>query len=513
MQENINNRTIFCHDNLEIMQGMNSESIDLIYLDPPFNKNKEFTAPIGTSAEGAHFKDYFREEDVKQEWLQTIKEDNSELYNFLNGIKAISSNAYYLYNFCYLTYMAIRLIEMKRILKPEGSIYLHCDATMVHYLKLLMDIIFTEKNFKNNLVWRRATAHNDNKKYGNITDFILFYSKTEKFFWNGKEIATPKSLEDLQKSYRLKDERGNYRSENLTGTLHTTSKEAPSTQPWKNYDVYAMGRCWSVPTTGDYARYIDTYLLQGYAQIDGIHHRLDALDKAGLIIHPKKGKWPGLKRYAQADQGVLPQNLILQPTGFTNFTTGKEYVGYPTQKPLALLEKIMQASSNEGNVILDPFCGCATTCVAAEKLNRQWIGIDISVKAYELVQSRLATKIEQEGTLFHEELVTFQTAPPKRTDKDANWQEKKYVYIISHQQYQNEYKVGIASNVQQRLNNYQTGDPNRDYQLEYSFHTPYFREIEKHIHNKYPNKHEWVAGNLQDIKMDIENYKVSDATR
>ena len=141
-QANLNNRTIFCRDNIDVLQGINSNSIDLIYLDPPFNKNKVFTAPIGSSAEGASFKDTFREEDIKDEWVQSIKEDHIELHHFLNGIKAISSNKYYLYNYCYLSYMAIRLIEMRRVLKDTGSIYLHCDPTMSHYLKLLMDIIF-----------------------------------------------------------------------------------------------------------------------------------------------------------------------------------------------------------------------------------------------------------------------------------------------------------------------------------------------------------------------------------
>ena len=147
MSLNIKNRTIFCRDNIDVLQGINSNSIDLIYLDPPFNKKKMFTAPIGSTAEGASFKDWFREEDVKDEWVQTIKEDNIELHNFLTGIKTISSNKQYLYNYCYLCYMAIRLLEIRRILKDTGSVYLHCDPTMSHYLKILMDIIFGEKKF------------------------------------------------------------------------------------------------------------------------------------------------------------------------------------------------------------------------------------------------------------------------------------------------------------------------------------------------------------------------------
>ena len=133
---NIKNRTIFCKDNLDVLQGINGESVDLIYLDPPFNKKKTFTAPIGSSAEGASFKDYFREEDVKDEWVETIKEDHIELYNFLNGVKSVSNSKHYLYNYCYLCYMAIRLIEMRRVLKDTGSIYFHCDPTMSHYIKI-----------------------------------------------------------------------------------------------------------------------------------------------------------------------------------------------------------------------------------------------------------------------------------------------------------------------------------------------------------------------------------------
>ena len=174
---------------------------------------------------------------------------------------------------------------------------------------------------------------------------------------------------------------------------------------------------------------------------------------------------------------------------------------------MALVERIIQASSNEGDIVLDPFCGCATTCVAAERLGRKWIGIDVSQKAYELVKERLAKEIEGKDTLFHEALVHFQITPPARTDKGVDTQEKKYVYIISHQKYQGEYKVGIASHVERRLSSYQTGDPDRAYKIEYSFHTPHFRAIESYIHEKYDNKHEWVSGALKDIINDIENYQ------
>ena len=206
MRCNISNRSIFCRDNLEIMQGINSDCIDLIYLDPPFNKNKKFTAPIGSNAEGAGFSDIFREEDVKDEWVQTIKEDHDELYNFLNGIRHIGNN----YNYCYLCYMAIRLIEMHRILKDTGSIYLHCDQTMSYYLKLLVDCIFGEKNFKNEIVWKRATSEQKGsqfgyRKWGVNTDSIFMYTKTDAYTL--LPVDELQHEEEIIKKFSLVDEK------------------------------------------------------------------------------------------------------------------------------------------------------------------------------------------------------------------------------------------------------------------------------------------------------------------
>ena len=187
-------------------------------------------------------------------------------------------------------------------------------------------------------------------------------------------------------------------------------------------------------------------------------------------------------------------------------TTHPERTGYPTQKPIKLLERIIKASSNEKDIILDPFCGCATTCIAAEKLNRQWIGIDVSIKAYELVKKRL--KKEVTSDLFIEKDLIFNTDPPKRTDIESPGIEKKYVYVISNKSYTNEYKVGIAKNYKSRLNSYQIGDPDRAYKVEFTLLTEKYREIEKHIHHKFNNKHEWVNGSLKDIIDEIKKQNV-----
>ena len=430
-QINLKNRTIFCKDNLEVLKGINSNSIDLIYLDPPFNKNKTFSAPIGSSAEGASFTDIFREEDVKDEWIQEIKEDYDGLYKFLNNIKELSSitnitkNKHYLYNYCYLCYMAIRLIEMRRILKDTGSIYLHCDPTMSHYLKILLDIVFGEQNFRNEIIWWYSTGGVSKNRFSKKHDVIFYYVKNDKeFLFNSLQ----------EKSYTKSKSR-------KAGVINYGGGEAEFFQDDKGvYNIVNMKDTWNISYIG---------------------------------------------------------------------STHSERTGYPTQKPLALLERIIQASSNEGDIVLDPFCGCATTCIASEKLNRKWIGIDVSVKAYELVKERLKKEVANPNDLLqYDKEVVFSTEPPKRTDRNGEDNLiKKYVYVASNSAFKGYYKVGITSNTDRRIENYQTSDPNRGYKLEHRKFTHLFRETEKFIHEKYDSKHEWVKGNLQDIIDDVKNYE------
>ena len=417
---NIASRTIFCKDNLDIMQGINNDSIDLIYLDPPFNKNKIFTAPIGSSAEGASFSDIFREEDVKDEWVQTIKEDNHELYHFLDGIRNIGNH----YNFCYLAYMAIRLIECQRILKETGSLYLHCDPTMSHYLKLLLDCVFGEDNFRNEIVWCYTGPGKVLTHFKRKHDIILFYAKSNLHIFNTDMARVPHKRQTIS-----------------TGA---TSLAAGN-------------------RTLQEAQAMEAKSLERGKLLE------DWWDNIGAGSHISKN----------------------------------ERTGYPTQKPLALLRRIIEASSNENDVVFDPFCGCATTCIAAEQLNRQWIGIDVSIKAFELVKQRLTKEVPAD--MFRGE-PNFSTAPPKRTDDGANMPLKKWVYVISNNQYQGEYKVGIAKDWQARLNAYQTSDPNRAYQCDYRIETDKYRELEKHIHEKFENRHEWVRANLEDIIKEMKLY-------
>ncbi len=406
---NVENRTIFCDDNIDTLPGINSACIDLIYLDPPFNKNKKFTAPTGTSAEGASFKDIFREDDLKDEWLLTIAEDEPDLFHYLNGIKGVGKP----YNFAYLAYMAVRLIECRRVLKQSGSIYLHCDPTMSHYLKAIMDCIFTEEFFQNEFIWYYSGGGASKKRWARKHDCILYFSKSDCWTFNADAVRV---------AYKWTD---------------------------------------------------------GQKRADG-----------------------SARDY---DKGKLPDDVWEH---HANMPWAKESTGYPTQKPLALMERIIQASSNEGDIVLDPFAGCATTCVAAERLNRQWIGVDISIKAYELVKERLTKEAaDPEDLLKYQNTIHLKTDPPKRTDQDKDYREQKYVYVISHPNYPGEYKVGIAKNWKLRLNAYQTSDPGRQYKLEYKLETPWFRETEKYIHDILPNKHEWVQGTLDEITEAIRTHK------
>ena len=412
----IKNRTLFAHDNLDILRGIDSDCVDLIYLDPPFNKKKIFTAPTGSDAEGASFSDIFREEDVKEDWLLDIKEDHFAIHNLLSAVRVIEGRTSY--NFCYLAYMAIRLMECQRILKPTGSLYLHCDPTMSHHLKLLLDCIFGEANFLNEIIWAYRSGGVSKKWFGRKHDILLFYAKKiGKHYFN---VSKERSYNRDNKPYRFK------------GVTEYEDDEG------KWYTLASLRDIWDIAMLG---------------------------------------------------------------------RTKKERVGYPTQKPLELLERVITASCPEGGIVLDAFCGGGTTCVAAERLGRRWVGVDVCEKAFDLVQERMKKEVEWEGSLFAEDLVDFQTSPPARTDMGVDTRVKKYVYIISNTQYKGEFKVGIALDAKARLNSYQTSDPNRGYVLEYAYLTPHFRAIEAYIHERYENRHEWVREpDMQKIVKDIEGF-------
>ncbi|MCY4562410.1 MAG: site-specific DNA-methyltransferase [Flavobacteriaceae bacterium] len=390
MKSNRHFRDLYVCDNLPVLRSLPDNTIDLIYLDPPFNSKKEYSAPIATKAEGQKFDDTWKWDSLNTRWLGEIDRKNGGLSYLIHTARVIQGDG----TAAYLTMMGIRLLEMQRVLKPTGSIHLHCDDTASAYLKVSMDAVFGHENFKNEIIWHRTTAHNNVKKFRRVTDTILFYTKTSKYTWNPETISMPLSSKQLKEKYTQKDSsRGLYRSENLIGRGFSKGE---SGKPWRGFDPTKNHRHWSIPLTGTYAKWIEENIIPNYRKMKSLHERLDALYNADMIILPEKGKriWPGLKRYAASDIGIRPQNLILDPIGFTNFNKkgrvkGDEYTGWATQKPLELIRPLIKVSSNPGDLVLDPFCGCATACVAAEMEQRQWIGIDLCEEAETITKYRL----------------------------------------------------------------------------------------------------------------------------
>ena len=334
-QPNWAHQTIWTRDNLDVMRGMNSESVDLIYLDPPFNSNANYAAPIGSQAAGAAFKDTWGLSDINLAWHGEIKHERPGLYSLLETARAIKGDSM----MSYLIYMAIRIMEMRRILKSTGSIYLHCDPMASHYLKLLMDTVFSKKSFRNEIIWHYTGGGRSKTYFSRKHDVIFWYSKTDSgYCFNLDRIRVP----------------------------------------------YKKG--------------------SGYA-------------RSGIVSKRGRLYLPNPKGTPVDDVWDIP---IINPMS-------KERVGYPTQKPLKLLERIIEASSNKDDMVLDPFCGCATACIASEKLQRQWIGIDISAKAAELVKIRMGNEIGLFYQGAHREDV------PERTDLGKiepynNGSNKRYLF-------------------------------------------------------------------------------------
>ena len=378
---------------------MNSESVHLIATDPPFNKGRDFHATPDSLSSGASFQDRWSwERDVHKEWVEKIKDDFPKVQNVIEG----SRSSYGDDMGAFLCFMAVRLVEMKRILREDGSIYLHCDSTASHYLKQLMDSIFGHKNFRNDIVWKRAGgrakgSQHKPKRFGRDTDSLLFYTKSAKAVFHGAfRIRSP---EEIAEKFPYRDEKGAYHTEVPLFCQPSMGERPNLCYEYKGVrNPHPSG--WRVSRA-----------------------RLEEMDSRGEIIW-REGKRPLRKTYAHSDPG--------QPYGdlwddITNLTNEVEKVGYPTQKPLDLYERIIEASSNEGDIVLDPFAGCATTCIAAEKLNRQWVGIDIWNKVQNVVLDRLEkeglkapkhsrrkTALKQ-GFLFADDLY-FTSELPERTD-------------------------------------------------------------------------------------------------
>jgi DNA modification methylase len=354
---------LYFGDNLNVLrERIADESVDLIYLDPPFNSNANynvlFKAQTGQSsqAQAEAFRDTWEWGEPARDAYDDVMRANGDVALIVSGLrKSLGDSAM----MAYLAMMAARFIELRRVLKPSGSLYLHCDPTASHYLKVIVDAAFGPTNYRNEISWRRQSAHNDAKQgrrqYGNVRDVIFFYTRGEEWTWNSQ--YTPYDPEYIGAFYKhVEPETGRrYRLSDLTGP-GGAAKGNP------RYKVLGVERYWRFSK-----------------------EKMAALIAEGRVVQLNPGNVPAQKRYLDEMPGVALQN----DWGDIRPAAGRERLGYPTQKPLALLERIIRASSDEGQVVLDPFCGCGTTVEAAQKLKRQWIGIDVTHYAVTLIENRL----------------------------------------------------------------------------------------------------------------------------
>ncbi|MDO8682364.1 MAG: site-specific DNA-methyltransferase [Armatimonadota bacterium] len=354
--------TLYYGDNLDIMrEHITDESVDLVYLDPPFNSARDYNVLFRQAKKDENQAQIMAFTDTWQ-WSKQRYEEifddprNTKLFDLMESLYRILGQSEMM---AYLVMMAPRLLELYRTLKPTGSLYLHCDPVASHYLKVMLDVIFQPTRFRNEITWKRTSSHNTARRYGNVADILLYYTKSDEWTWN--VLHTPYGIKQLSR-YKQDEEGRWYRGDDLSadrmnsdsGKFEWRGTMPPPNRGW-GYTVEQLEQWWD----------------------------------EGRILLRKDGtpRMDGLKVYLEDSPGQPLQNVWTDIQRIGN--TSAERMGYPTQKPLALLERIISASSNPGEIVFDPFCGCGTAVVAAEKLGRQWIGIDVTFIAIDLMIERL----------------------------------------------------------------------------------------------------------------------------
>lgn len=376
--------TLYFGDNLDILRNdIANESVDLIYLDPPFNSKRDynllFKTPKGfdSDAQISAFDDTWHwSEQAEREFAELLHQPNTDVSEMIQSLRRFLKESDMM---AYLVMMSNRLLELHKVLKPTGSLYLHCDPTASHYLKIVLDTIFGAENFKNDISWKRSDTHNDAKKqFSAISDQILFYTKSNNYTFNVNRVPhTDSHLLNWFVNLELADAtiRKMTKDELKTGKIPEGSRRfsisdlsSPNPRPnlmyeYKGHPFPAKG--WRVNL-----------------------EKMKKLDEEGRLLFPKsKNGRIVKKKYLDELEGIVVGNIWSDISQLR--AQDSERLGYPTQKPLALLERIIQASSNPGDLILDPFCGCGTAVYAAEKLDREWIGIDITHLSISLIEKRL----------------------------------------------------------------------------------------------------------------------------
>ena len=360
---------LYYGDNLDVLrEHIDSESVDLVYLDPPFNSNANynilFRSPAGAAADSQieAFEDTWHWNDkAEAAFHDVMTSGNTDVAELLRAMRGFLKENDMM---AYLAMMAVRLIELHRVLKPTGSLYLHCDPTASHYLKLLLDGVFGPTHYNNEIIWRRYSrpkgSQFDARKYGSSTDTIFFYAKSDSYNLYLDRVAVPLTEGEIELRFNLVDDKGRYQS----GPILRSESMGPRPNLVYEYGGFTPG-------------------IAGWRMK---REKVEALDKAGDLYWTSSGQ-PRRKVRPKDEPGTAVDNLWsdIEAIG----SQAQERLGYPTQKPLALLERIINASSNPGDVVLDPFCGCGTAVDAAQKLGRQWIGIDVTHLSIGLIERRM----------------------------------------------------------------------------------------------------------------------------
>ena len=385
--------TLHFGDNLQVLRDhIGDESVDLIYLDPPFNSQATYNVLFeenSAQTAGAQveaFRDTWEWGESAAEAYDDVMRAAGDVALVMKGLKSWLGNSAMM---AYLAMMTARLLHLRRALKPTGSLYLHCDPKASHYLKLILDAIFGHDNFQNEIIWKRTSAHSGAKRYGPVHDTLLFYSRGSDRKWNVQ--YGPYDQQYIDSFFTHEDEKGRrWRRTDLTGP---GVRSGDSGLQWRDYNPTERGRHWQPPS----------YFYERYTRLTGeelapypLIERLEKMDALGMIHWPKKaGGMPQGKRFLEDAPGIPLQDIWTDIKPIHNISA--ERLGYPTQKPISLLERIIKASSDEGDTILDPFCGCGTSVEAAEALGRKWIGIDVTHYAVTLIERRLKARHPDAG--------------------------------------------------------------------------------------------------------------------
>jgi DNA modification methylase len=379
------NNYLFYGDNLQVLRkSVKDETVDLCYIDPPFNSQRDYNQiynNIGEEdqAQAQAFTDTWVWDEIAIAGYDEIIANEQgrftpQVVELIKGLHSVLGNGSLL---AYLVSLALRMTEIHRVLRSTGSFYLHCDPTASHYLKLVLDAIICAQggDFKNEIIWKRTTARSDSHKWNHIHDVLFFYTKSKTYTWKTQYMGYDDEYVDG--FYNEVDDNGDvYMSDNLTAPQ---KRGGFSGKPWRGIDPTSKGRHWALPK-----QFLDSLGITGGT----VQERLDKLDGLGRVIWPdKENGVPRYKRYLKDMPGLAIQSIINDIPPIPR--NSAEKLGYPTQKPQDLLERIIKASSNDGDVVLDAYCGCGTTIDASQKLKRKWIGIDITYQSIAVVLKRL----------------------------------------------------------------------------------------------------------------------------